>query len=324
MKANIFSFLQNKKISRKDFLKFSFKTVLSFIAANALFKFFLPKAYASAGRPKRSIKGSYDLVVAKGSDPYLSTIKAVAAIGGMSRFVKKGDTVVVKPNIGWDRTPEQAGNTNPMVVAALVELCYKAGAKRVNVFDLPCNDARRCYATSGIEAAAKEKGAYVYFADKWNTLEAGFTYKSPMQGWPILRDAVECDTFINVPILKHHGLTGLTLSMKNLMGVCGGNRGSMHGDIGVKLADVADFIKPELTVIDAHRVLLRNGPTGGDLADVETRNTVIVGTDFVLADAYAAQFMGYDPMAITYIKEAAGRNLGSADIAGANITNIVV
>ena len=134
MKANIFSFLQNKKISRKDFLKFSFKTVLSFIAANALFKFFLPKAYASAGRPKRSIKGSYDLVVAKGSDPYLSTIKAVAAIGGMSRFVKKGDTVVVKPNIGWDRTPEQAGNTNPMVVAALVELCYKAGAKRVNVF----------------------------------------------------------------------------------------------------------------------------------------------------------------------------------------------
>jgi len=224
-----------------------------------------------------------------------------------------------KPNIGWDRSPEQAGNTNPYVVGALVDMCFKAGAKRVNIFDNTCNDSKRCYENSGIEKIAKEKGANVYFVDDWNVVKAKFSYKSPMEGWPIYRDALECDTFINVPVLKHHGLTGLTLSMKNLMGICSGNRGLIHFDIGAKLAHLTDFIKPDLTVIDAYRVLKRNGPTGGDLADVFDMKTIIAGTDPVLCDAYAAKLMDKDPLSISGISQGVKYNIGSADIAKADV-----
>ena len=258
----------------------------------------------------------------KGEDPYVITVKAMEALGGMEKFVKKNSTVLIKPNIGWDRSPEQAGNTNPYVVAALIDMCFKAGAKRVNVFDKTCNDAKRCYENSGIEKIAKEKGANVYFPDDWNILKANFNYKSPMEGWPVYRDALECDTFINVPVLKHHGLTGLTLSMKNLMGICSGQRGMMHFDIGTKLAHLTDFIKPDLNVIDAYRVLLRNGPTGGDLADVMAMKTVIAGTDPVLCDSYAAKLMEKDPLSISYINQGVKLNLGSADIDKADILKI--
>jgi uncharacterized protein (DUF362 family) len=143
-----------------------------------------------------------------------------------------------------------------------------------------------------------------------------------MEGWPVYRDALECDTFINVPVLKHHGLTGLTLSMKNLMGICSGNRGLIHFDIGTKLSHMTDFIKPDLNVIDAYRVLKRNGPTGGNLEDVLDMKTVIVSVDPVLCDSYAAKLMNKDPMSISYISQGARLNLGSVDIEKADILNI--
>ena len=140
-----------------------------------------------------------------------------------------------------------------------------------------------------------------------------------MQDWPIFRDALECDVFINVPILKHHGITELTLSMKNLMGVCGGNRGLIHNNIGRKLLDLTDFIKPDLTVIDAFRVLLRHGPIGGNLDDVKDMKKIIVAEDPTLADAYASRLLGRDPLAVSYIAEAVKRNFGSIDIKNKNI-----
>lgn len=320
----------NKKISRWNFIKLAVSALAVLPFAGNIFA----KAAAAAqtgfnGRPKSGIKGDHDLVIAKGDDPYNITVKAVESMGGMGRFVKSGATVLIKPNIGWDRSPEQAGNTNPMVVAALVDLAYKAGAKRVNVFDITCNDARRCYATSGIEAAAAASGAKVYFPDEWDVVKARFgpvgaSGGSQMEDWPILREAVECDTFINVPVLKHHALTRLTLSMKNLMGVCGGNRGLMHFNIGQKIVDLTRFINPDLTVIDAYRVLTRNGPSGGNLADVEALKTVVVATDPTLADTYAAKLAGVDPMSVPYIKVAAGEGFGSTDIEGADSVTINV
>lgn len=313
-----------EKISRRKFLERCL-SALALIPLSGLITggaFAAPAAKTPNGRTSRGTKGAFDLVVVKGDDPARITREAVAAMGGMERFVRKNDVVVVKPNIGWDRIPEQAGNTNPAVVAALVAMAFEAGAKRVNVFDVTCNDPRRCYASSGIERAAKEKGANVYFADDWNTVAAHFDYESPLEGWPVLKDALECDTLINVPVLKNHGLTGLTLSMKNLMGVCSGNRGTIHRDIGRKLVDLTDFVKPDLTIIDAYRVLLRNGPTGGDLADVAVKKTVIAATDPVLADTYAATFMGIDPMSLSYITSAVSRKFGSTDIEGAR-TKIV-
>ncbi|MFH0754120.1 MAG: DUF362 domain-containing protein [Candidatus Omnitrophota bacterium] len=322
MMRQIMYFLEcslRRKIGRGTFMKICLGWLLVLIAENRALKVAFAEVTQAGPRPKKSIATDHDLVVASGLDPYKNTVAVIDGLGGMERFVKKGAVVVVKPNIGWDRTPQQAANTNPAVVAALIELCYKAGARRVNVFDVTCNDARRCYENSGIQQAAKEKGAEVYFADSWNVVKARFPYESPMQGWTLLRDAVVCDTFINVPVLKHHGLTGLTLSMKNLMGVCTGVRGLMHVDIGPKLVDLTDFISPELTVVDATRMLVRNGPSGGNLADVETLNKVFASIDPVLADTFACQMVKKDPMSVSYLQDAARRKFGRSDLAQARI-----
>jgi len=323
-KVSIFESLPKRKITRKGFLKLCGIGAGSLALNSALFKFAFGQEEASGGRTVKRIKGLHDLVVAKGEDPYVMTVRAVEAMGEMGKFVKQNSIVLIKPNIGWDRSPEQAANTNPQVVGALVDMCFNSGAKRVNVFDGTCNHQKRCYENSGIEKIAKEKGANVYSVDDWNVVKAKFNYKSPMEGWPIYKDALECDTFINVPVLKHHGLTGLTLSMKNLMGVCSGNRGLMHFDIGVKLAHLTDFIKPDLNIIDAYRVLKRNGPTGGNLEDVLDMKTVIIGTDPVLCDSYAAKLMDKDPLSISYIAQAIKHHLGNPDITKADILTINV
>jgi uncharacterized protein (DUF362 family) len=308
-----------KAISRRTFLKYLLGGLLIFISENRILKAVFADAPAHPPRIKKDIKTNKHLAMISGLDPYQNTVAAVEALGGMSRFVKPNAVVVIKPNMSWDRTPEQGANTEPQVVAALVEMCYKAGAKRVNIFDVTCNDSRRAYENSGIQKAAQKKGAFVYFADTWNVVGARYPYPSSMENWPILRDAVICDTFINVPVLKNHDLTGLSLSMKNLMGVCGGMRGQMHTQMGRNLADLAAFIQPELTVIDATRVLMRNGPSGGNLEDVVRVDKVIASGDFVLADAFAATLVKINPMSISYIKSAVEKNLGNADVAKANI-----
>jgi len=313
-----------KQISRRAFLKILLGGLTYFIANNSFLKYAFAKTGDSNGRKGKGVKGDYDLILAEGKDPYNNTVKAIEKMGGIEKFVSKGDVVVVKPNIAWDRNPEQAANTNPQVVAAIVEEAYKAGAKRVNVFDITCNNERRCYDNSGIALAAKDKGAKVYFPDHWNVVKAHFPYMSPMENWPILKDAVDCDVFINVPVLKQHSLNRLTLSMKNLMGVCSGTRGLMHVNMGTKLVDVTEFVKPDLTIIDATRYLEKHGPSGGNLADVKKLDKIIVATDSTLADAFAAQLVGVNPMDIPNIKSAAERKIGSTDISKANIVKIDV
>jgi len=313
-----------KPVSRRKFIKLVVSGLSTLMLSNYFYKAVFGEGSRFNGRKKSNIKGNYDLVLASGKDPYQMTVKAIDAMGGMSRFVKKGSTVVVKPNIGWDRAPEYAADTNPFVVAALVDMCFQAGAKKVNIFDVPCNAKERCYENSGIKKAAEEKGASVYYVDDWNMVEARFDYESPMEKWPIFRDAIECDTFINVPILKHHSLTGLTLSMKNLMGVCGGNRGQIHNDIGRKLVDLTDFINPDLTVIDAYRFLSKHGPSGGNLEDVINIEKLIVATDPTLADVYACALASSDPLKVPNIAEASSRSFGNSDITKANIFKINV
>lgn len=253
-------------------------------------------------------------VVTGAPDPGSAARQAVEQLGGMGRFVKAGDLVVVKPNIGWDRTPELAANTNPEVVAAVVTMAREAGAREVRVFDNCCNDPRRAYENSGIAAAAKAAGAVVSHPADWKYQPGEFPSNSLIADWPINRDAVKCDVFINVPVAKHHELARLTLGMKNLMGVCGGSRGEIHQQIDPKIVDLTRFIAPELTIIDAWRILLRNGPQGGDPADVEERRTVIASADPVLADARAAALFGLRPDEIGYITGGAAAGLGSLDL----------
>ncbi len=322
-RAGRISRAQNSATSRKEFLKGIFASVGSVPVVKVLAEPALAATKEKLDpRVKKRVRTACDLAVVKGGSPAAITKKAIEALGGIDRFVRKGDTVVIKPNIGWDRAPEYAANTNPEVIETLIRLCRAAGAKRVRVFDNTCNAADMCYRNSGIADAVKKAEGYISYVNKEKFLPGRFPEGSEMAGWPIYRDAVECDCFINVPIAKHHGTTGLTLSMKNLMGVCGGNRGKMHWNISDKIADLAAFINPDLTIIDAYRVLLRHGPSGGNTGDVEMKKTVIAGTDPVLADSFAAGLFGVAPESIGYIASAAAKKIGSMKISSADISRI--
>ncbi len=251
-----------------------------------------------------------ELVVVQGESPQALLNRAVETLGGARRFIARGDNVVVKPNIGWDRSPEQAANTNPVLVAAVVRLCFEAGARRVVVTDVSCNDPRVCFERSGIAAAAKAEGADVVLPDERRFREVNLR-GDVLTTWPVLEPFLTADKFINLPIAKHHSLTGCTLGMKNLYGIIGGQRSRLHQRIHDSLVDLTAFVRPTLTIVDAYRVLMRGGPTGGSLADVEFKKTLLAGTDPVAIDAYAAKaWWDLDYQRLPFLRIAEARGLG--------------
>jgi uncharacterized protein (DUF362 family) len=253
------------------------------------------------------------LVVAQGGEPRALVQRALEDLGGIGRFVSRQDVVVLKPNIAWDRTPEQAANTNPEMVAEVVRQCWQAGAKRVIVTDVSCNEPRRCFQRSGIQAAAHAEGAEVILPDPelFREVEIGGVV---LKSWPVFTPFLEADKIFNLPIAKHHVLTGATLGMKNWYGILGGERNRLHQQIHQSLADLAAFMLPTVTLLDCYRVLLRNGPTGGNLEDVALKKTLVAGTDPVAADAYVAKaYWNLDPAQMPYLAMAAARGLGSVD-----------
>jgi uncharacterized protein (DUF362 family) len=239
------------------------------------------------------------------------TQQAIAGLGGLRRFVTKGSVVWVKPNIGWDRTPELAANTNPDVVATLVRLCFEAGAKTVKVGDNTCNPAQKAYETSGIAAAVKPLGAEVVFLDRSRFREAEIGGER-LKTIPIYPAIVDCDLVINVPVVKHHVLATLTMCMKNYMGVIE-KRASLHQDMATSLCDLTRYMKPRISVLDAVRVLTAHGPTGGNPADVQVKTTVAAGVDIVALDAFGAEIMGKAPRDVASILKAEQVGLGKAD-----------
>ncbi len=252
-------------------------------------------------------------VAARGDDPSSNVRRALAALGGMERFVKRGETVLLKPNVGWDRLPEQAANTDPQVVAELVRLSKAAGARRVIVADLSCNDPVRCFARSGIAQAAGAAGADVLDGRKLATLPASLPGSAA--GLEVFAPLLEADRVINVPVAKHHGLSRVTLGMKNWFGVLGRGRNRLHQDIDRCIAELGAIFRPTLTVVDATRVLLDNGPQGGSLGDVKAVGAVAAGVDPVLLDSWGAVQLGVDPRSLGFIAEAQKRGLGKGDLA---------
>nr|NJM01797.1 DUF362 domain-containing protein [Desulfobacula sp.] len=258
-----------------------------------------------------------DILTAKGTDLPALVRRITAALGGMEAFVKTGDRVVIKPNIGWDRTIEQAANTHPLIVAELAKLCLDAGASRVLVFDRTCNEERRCYQNSGMAPALekiKDKRFKLDYADDRHFVPVTLKNGRVLKEWSFHKEALEADCYINVPVAKHHGLTGLSLGLKNIMGAVGGWRGRLHYDLGPKLADLNTVIRPKLTLIDASRVIVKNGPQGGDPEDVKILDTLIASRDTVAADAYATTLFGRQPQEIEATVEAHGRGLGQMDL----------
>ncbi len=300
-------------MDRRDFLK---KTLCAAAAASCPGTLLsLAEGWAAPPVP--------DLAVVRGPSPEAITRAAVDALGGIRRFVSAGDVVVVKPNIGWDRTPEYGANTHPAVVAALVTLCFEAGAGKVKVFDRPVNDPRRCYRQSGIAGAAEAAGAEVRYVDerKFKTVKLdGLALKD----WPLYEEILEADRVINVPVAKTHGLSTLTLGMKNWMGVMGGSRASIHQKINESLVDISMAIKPTLIVLDAVRVLTANGPQGGNLKDVKKLDTIVAGVNQVAVDAYGTTLFGLKSNDIGYVRIAAQKGFGPMDIARMKIRKISV
>jgi uncharacterized protein (DUF362 family) len=241
----------------------------------------------------------------------------------MERFVKGGDDVIIKPNICVDyRTYEYAATTNPDVVAALVELCLGAGAKRVRVMDSPFGGGpESAYAKSGIAAAVKAAGGVMEPMAGPKFLETDIPEGRDLTRWPIYQDVLTTDVLIDVPIAKHHSLARLTLGGKNLMGVILG-RGMIHSNLSQRIADLVSVVRPTLTVVDAVRTLMDHGPTGGNLNDVRKADTVIASHDIVAADAYAATLFGLTGQDIGYVRAAADMGLGTMDLKAVRIEEV--
>ena len=245
------------------------------------------------------------------------------AAGGMGRFVSKGDVVVIKPNISWARRPELAATTHPQVLEAIVELCQEAGAKKIRIADNTINDARRCFALTGAGMVAKNTGADLIMP-RSSLMRNMRLEGNLLDVWPVFKPVVETDVLINVPVAKHHSLSTLTLGMKNWMGGVDGSRHSMHQEIDQSIVDLAHFFKPSVTLIDAIRIMSQNGPSGGRLSDVETKNTLILSDDPVAADARAALLFNRKPERIGYIRMAQEQGLGTYDFQQLNAKKVVL
>jgi len=257
----------------------------------------------------------YELVAIKGGDPGAMFDRAIQSMGGMEKYIMKGQKVVIKPNIGWDAVPERASNTNPQLIGRIVEHCLAAGAKDVYVFDHTINEWRRCYKNSGIEKATKDAGGKIVdgaSVGRYHEIDIpqGKSLKKAMVHELVL----ESDVFINVPVLKHHGGAGLCVSMKNLMGAVWDRTYWHANDLHQCIADFSSAIKPDLNVVDGYRILMKNGPRGVSLADVETRKFQIISSDMVAADTAATKMLAKNPAQIGHIRIASEMELGKMDL----------
>lgn len=296
-------------MKRRDFIKKSALTVSS------IYLFPIP------GLPAFSEENR--VIKVTGESPYDITKKSVEMLGGMGKIISKQDIVMIKPNIGWNRKVEQAANTNPEVLRAIIEMAFDAGAKKVIVMDHPCHKAEDTYRRSGIKEVVKKSGADLRYSDE-NRLVVHDFKGEKLKKWPIFKDHLEVDKFINVPILKHHASAGLTIGMKNLYGIIGGRRGKLHRNMGDNIADLANGFKTDLTIIDAFRILKRNGPVGGRLSDVEMKKTVICSRNIFEGDVVAVDLFGKNIEEIPFIEAAFKRGMGKKDLNKINLKSMKI
>src|SRR5512136_236671 len=307
------------KLTRRDILKGA-------IAAAALPKMFFLSSYS---RPSVAYAaGDADLVIAQQGSPTQLLQAAMAPIGGMGRFVKKGQRVVIKANVAWARTPEQACTNNPELLSALIKMCYQAGAKRVAVWDHTCDNYQFTFARSGLKEAGQKAGADVLSGHGRNVYKQVEIPKGKkLKTAEILRDVLEADVFINFPLPKQHFATELTLGLKNLIGIVWDMEQLHKIDLHQCIADLNTIRRPDLVVMDAIRILTTNGPKGpGKTEDI---GEVIASTDIVAADAYAAAFFKhpktgkpFKPEEIQFVKNAYDLGLGQINLSKVRVKKV--
>jgi uncharacterized protein (DUF362 family) len=292
-------------MKRRDFIK----TSATGIAGLSL----LPAFIRSQAKPSLS-ENPPDVVWIENGEPAELIQTAFGEFGGVEQFISRGDVVVIKPNIGFDRMPRQAATTNPDLVAEVVKQCRQAGAKHVKVFDRSTNNPQRCYYNSEIENKAKAAGAKVYHVYEHRFKEIELPNGEVIKKWPVYKDYIEADKTINIPIAKQHSMDQVTLGQKNLMGIMGGNRGEIHNGFSKKLADITSAIMPTLTIIDAYRILTANGPSGGSTADVRTTRTLIMSRCTVTADYVALPLFDLRVNEVGHISEMVERGQQKYDL----------
>lgn len=315
------------KINRRKFIWQTSKAVAAASLFGGAYAAFGQRADFPLEKQAAAVTADYSLkdpslarkmAVAEGENIRELARRVVGSLGGMEKFVSKGDKVLIKPNIAWDRTPEQAADTNPELVAELVTLALQAGASKVIITDVPCHDPRRTFARSGIQDSAQKAGAEVILPSENDymtvNLQGGL-----LTDWPVLKYFIQVDKVINVPIVKTHSLCHATIGMKNLYGILAGNRGQLHQQIHRSIVDLGKFLKPTLVVVDAYRVLMRNGPVGGSLSDVKTPKTICATIDPIAADAFGCQFLDVKPSDVGYIALGEREGLGVMDYNSLNI-----
>ncbi|MGO9309959.1 MAG: DUF362 domain-containing protein [Spirochaetia bacterium] len=287
-------------MTRREFLKAALASSFYFVSRRVF--------------PAGLTAGSTDVGIATGADYAAAVTAALDLIGGMSAYVKPGHVVVVKPNIGWNSPPEWRATTDPGVVRTVVHLCFKAGAARVYVFDRSVSNPRLAYVTSGIQKAAEEAGARVLQVD--DPADAKVYTRVTIPGATFIteslvnRYALECDTFVNVPVAKHHGEAGLTLGMKNLMGITGDQRGKWHWGLDEAIVDINRKVRSRLTLIDASTIMLRGGPTGGSPSYLKRLDTFLASSNVVSVDSEAAKLFGRTAAGLPYLVAAEKAGIG--------------
>lgn len=286
----------------------------TFLMSGAALAVAAPTAPLSAAEPPAATGAKSKVVAVRGGEPEALFRKGIAELGGIATFVRPGQKVVVKPNIGWDRAPEYGANTNPLLIAEIVRQCIAAGASQVEVFDHTCNNWERCYRNSGIaEAVTQAGGKMIEAHDRESYREVSRPAAGSMKTALIHRAILDADVFINVPILKHHGGAKVTAALKNFMGLVW-DRQYMHAhNLDQCIADAALYRKPDLNIIDAYRIMPTNGPRGVTLNDVRTVKYQILSTDIVAADVLACKLLRTKPEDVRYVALAAKHGLGTDD-----------
>lgn len=310
-------------MKRREFIKTG-------VAASAALTLNFEGLQAALKSNEMVVEQAPDLVAVMGGEPVPMLEKALEELGGIGKFIKKGQKVVIKPNIGWDRKPELAANTNPDLVKALVKKCLEAGAEKVTVFDQTCDNWQKCYENSGIAAAAKEAGAIVMPANEEKyfrevSIPNGVTLKKAK----IHESLIEADAWINMPILKNHGGAKLSCAMKNYMGIVWDRRFFHSNDLQQCIADICTWEKkPVLNIVDAYRIMHQNGPQGKSAADVATVKSLIISPNIVAVDTAALsmfnQVKKLDIEAVGHLGKGEALKLGSTDLKKLNIKRIKI
>jgi len=311
--------------SRRRFLK-KIKDILE----GTIFTFVMFPIFAELA--EAADKSGFDMIALKGGKGPDDLFKqGIAYLGGMSRFVKKGQSVLIKPNIGWDRSPEYGANTDPALIGAIVKECFNAGASTVYVLDHTCDSWQSCYKNSRIEEYAKNSGAKTVPANSKD-----YYVNTPIPRGKILKEAlvhklfIESDVVINVPVLKHHSSTGITASMKNFMGVVWDRSEWHRKDLHQCIADFATLRKPDLCILDGWNVMVKNGPRGYSASDTVKFEYLFISTDPVAIDSAGASVLikagaiSGKAEDIRYIKLAKGYGIGRTDLDRMNIKRVTI